>query len=472
MTHHAPPLPRSGLRAAAAPSVVMGFAIAVAMWTIGFYLRIPGAPTPAPLIATLLALTLLAGCVVAGRAAPRGGALVYGAGAGFVAGVINLLVLFSLVADADSPNSLHGAWPLVLSGWMAFCVVVGVVGGMIGARSVGERAPAHDRADWHARFAVVAAVAVFPLITIGGLVTSKQAGLAVPDWPNTYGSNMFLFPLSRMTGGIYYEHAHRLFGSLVGLTTLAFMVHALLADRRGRYRALVVGAFVLVVVQGVLGGLRVTGKPTLAQEGLEPNTALAVVHGVTGQAFFALMCVIAAMATRLWKSDAPAQRATIDGSPRLLTSLFLIVLFVQVILGAVTRHFADSPGYMHSLMTHLVNSLLVTAVAIGVGVRAPSAIQGVRALRFFGTGVMHGTLAQMVLGVATLFVVLAHRGSADAAESADPPLLRTIIATAHQTMGAVLLAFGALAWAWSRRLVLPRRSGTAADRTRPMPGGV
>ena len=69
---------------------------------------------------------------------------------------------------------------------------------------------------WPHRLAVLTTAATFLLILAGGVVTNTGTGMAVPDWPTTFGYNMFLYPLSRMTGGVYYEHAHRLFGSLVG----------------------------------------------------------------------------------------------------------------------------------------------------------------------------------------------------------------------------------------------------------------
>src|ERR1700691_3840439 len=68
-------------------------------------------------------------------------------------------------------------------------------------------------------FAVLTAVATFLLLGAGGLVTSHEAGMSVPDWPNSYGYNMFAFPISKWTGGIFYEHTHRLWASVVGLMT-------------------------------------------------------------------------------------------------------------------------------------------------------------------------------------------------------------------------------------------------------------
>src|SRR4029077_4018027 len=110
---------------------------------------------------------------------------------------------------------------------------------------------------WPHRLAVVLVCATFPLLFIGGLVTSKGAGLAVPDWPTTFGYNMFLYPWSKMVGNIFYEHSHRLVASFVGLLTLALAFLLWFRERRTWMRWLGVGALGLVMAQGILGGLRV-----------------------------------------------------------------------------------------------------------------------------------------------------------------------------------------------------------------------
>src|ERR1700722_9882961 len=85
-------------------------------------------------------------------------------------------------------------------------------------------------------YALFLTVATFPLIFIGGLVTSHGAGMAVPDWPNSYGYNMFLFPPSKWVGNIWYEHVHRLSASFIGLLSIGLCLWAWLGDRRPRVR--------------------------------------------------------------------------------------------------------------------------------------------------------------------------------------------------------------------------------------------
>src|SRR5437588_5766919 len=103
------------------------------------------------------------------------------------------------------------------------------------------------------RLALLTAAATFPLIFMGGLVTSHGAGLAVPDWPNSFGYNMFLFPPSRWVGGIFYEHTHRLMGTVVGMLSIALTVWAWRTELRRWVRWLVTGLLLAVCVQGTLG---------------------------------------------------------------------------------------------------------------------------------------------------------------------------------------------------------------------------
>src|SRR3954454_2749944 len=110
---------------------------------------------------------------------------------------------------------------------------------------------------WLHRIALATAMATFPLIFMGGLVTSHGAGMSVPDWPNSYGYNMFTFPPSKWIGGIFYEHTHRLMGTIVGMLSIALTIAAWRSESRRWVRWLCGSGLGAVIFQGVLGGLRV-----------------------------------------------------------------------------------------------------------------------------------------------------------------------------------------------------------------------
>src|SRR5499426_1090034 len=195
----------------------------------------------------------------------------------------------------------------------------------VGAGPVQSRA---DMSVWPHRLAVVLACATFPLLFIGGLVTSKGAGLAVPDWPTTFGYNMFLYPWSKMVGNIFYEHSHRLVASVVGLLTIALTVALWRSERRHWLRWLGVAALLLVILQGVIGGLRVV---------LLENT-LAIFHAAFAQAFFALTVSLTIFTSAEWSVE-PQDIPIADGG-RLgrLCAVTTGLIYVQAILGAVLRH--------------------------------------------------------------------------------------------------------------------------------------
>ncbi len=172
-------------------------------------------------------------------------------------------------------------------------------------------------------------MATLVLIGLGGLVTSHGVGMAVPDWPTTYGYNMFLFPISRWVGGIFYEHTHRLVASGVGLLTTILAVWLWLKEERRWLRWLGVLVFILVVLQGVLGGLRVT---------LHRNE-LGIVHGTLAQLFLVLVSAIALFTSRAWPRLAlvrlPAPK---PWSTRALFVISTTMILFQLVLGATMRH--------------------------------------------------------------------------------------------------------------------------------------
>jgi heme a synthase len=178
-------------------------------------------------------------------------------------------------------------------------------------------------------FAVFTAISTLFLICVGGLVTSHGAGMAVPDWPTTYGYNMFLFPISQWVGGIFYEHTHRLVASGVGFLTMILAAWLWLKEERRWLRWLGAIAFVAVCVQGVLGGLRVT---LFKQE-------LGIFHATLAQLFLLLVSLIALFLSARWQRRAATmERARFHPAFRPLLLFSTIAILVQLILGASMRH--------------------------------------------------------------------------------------------------------------------------------------
>jgi cytochrome c oxidase assembly protein subunit 15 len=179
------------------------------------------------------------------------------------------------------------------------------------------------------RFACFCAGSVLFLICLGGLVTSNEAGMSVPDWPTTYHQNMFLFPWHSWVGGIFWEHSHRLVASGVGVLVMILAVQLYFQERIWlRWMGIVVPVF--IALEGIVGGLRVV----LSED------QLGILHGCLAQLLFVAVSLIALFTSRWWIStDFPA--AGLGVIPRQWTGRALAVcalIFCQLMLGAVMRH--------------------------------------------------------------------------------------------------------------------------------------
>jgi heme A synthase len=426
-------------RLGAGDLLAISFGTSVVMWLIGYVSRLQPGLVPSWLVAALLLGVAVAGGFLAGWLTDRGAA--GGALAGLVTALVNLMVLGSLVGGGR-PNELRPSALWWLPGSLLAGAALGLLGGVLGA----SRSRAGDRpVNWSGAFAAVAAAATFLLVVAGGLVTSEQAGLAVVDWPNSYGYNIFLYPLGRMTGGIYYEHAHRLAGSLVGLTTLALAAHLQRADRRPWVRRLGWIAVAAVVVQGVLGGLRVTGHFTLAtsRDAVAPNVVLAVVHGTVAQLFLSLVVALAAFTSTTWLVAPAARGADRGGVDRALATLLAPVLIVQLVLGALQRHLAEL------LLLHIAFAAVVVVLTITAAVRARGRYPDLPVLPALGRVLVWLVSIQVTLGVLA-FAVIETR-----AAGAPLSAYGVVARTAHQANGALLLAAAVLLLVWNRRLLRP-----------------
>jgi cytochrome c oxidase assembly protein subunit 15 len=254
---------------------------------------------------------------------------------------------------------------------------------------------------WRHRLCVLTAGATLFLIFAGGMVTSTGSGLAVPDWPLSYG--MLMPP---MVGGIFYEHGHRMVATGVGCLTLCLAAWTGLRERRRGVRLLAYGALAAVIAQGVLGGLTVLF--------LLP-TPVSVGHACLAQAFFCLTLALAYATSREWLAPGPAAL----GARRVrVAALFATgTVFAQLVVGAVMRHQHaglaipdfplalgrlvppfDAPGVAVHFV-HRVGALLVLGALLGLwlAARGADARLGRSALAALGLALVQATLGALTV---------------------------------------------------------------------------
>jgi cytochrome c oxidase assembly protein subunit 15 len=180
---------------------------------------------------------------------------------------------------------------------------------------------------WLFRYSCLLVCATLLLVAAGGMVTSTSSGLSVPDWPTTYGQPMFSFPLSKMVGGIFYEHGHRLIASTVGMLTIGLVLFQWRVEPRRWARRLGLVALAAVILQGVLGGLTVL---------YFLPAPISIGHAGLAQLFFALTVSLALFASRGWREPAVAP---VD-NPRLRRQAIAMatLVYMQILIGATMRH--------------------------------------------------------------------------------------------------------------------------------------
>lgn len=441
-------------RSRAAAVVTIGFAAVVAMWVVWFLTRVPALTSMFPPAVGGPVILLVAFGVLLGELSrlPREDRIVVGIGAGFVAGLVDFLALGSQLTiptaeGAASPGTSGlkpDAWLIAVCFIAAMCVT-GLVAGF-GARSMGGFRERRTAGAWLPSFALVNAWAILPLLALGGLVTSAKAGFAVPDWPGTYGSNMFLYPIGLMTEPrVFLEHSHRLFGAMVGLTTLTGMVFALMAAPRMCLKVWAIVLFVLCCVQGVIGGVWTQEK----------YVWMVIVHGILAQVFFALTCAYAASLSEKWwrwRNDVSAHGAVRTPSTGIV--VLLCLLLVQLIMGTMTRHLG-SKG-VHALYTHATLSVVILILGLIVSTRMlklkPTPVHG-KGLWLAGHNVLMAIGLQFLLGWAALMVWMSTKDavapvSTELATAAQIKPWEVIVRTAHQANGALVLGSSAVMAVW------------------------
>ena len=290
---------------------------------------------------------------------------------------------------------------------------------------------------WLHHYNRLLAVASLALITAGGLVTSTGSGLAVPDWPNTYGYFMFSFPLSQMVGGVLYEHGHRLIASTVGLLTIGLAVWLSQVEPRRWIRRLGWVVLVAVVTQGLLGGITVLYF-------LPPPVSIG--HAGLAQVFFALVVSLAVFTSPGWRdhysrNGSGAGAIANDSILRRLAVVTPVAVYLQILVGATMRHtgaglaIPDFPLAFGGLVppvwdaaiathfTHRIGAVLLTCCVVAVAGHILAHHRSQRELVRPAVLLMTVVVAQFTLGAWT---VLSEKHVA--------------VNTAHVAVGALLFA--------------------------------
>ena len=303
------------------------------------------------------------------------------------------------------------------------------------------------------RYAVGVACATALLIFIGGLVTSTGSALAVPDWPLSFGT---LFP--RMTGGVLFEHGHRLYAAFVGLLLMGLAVWLWRVEPRRWVRGVGVAGAVAVVLQGVLGGLTVL---------LRLPVAVAMSHAGLAQLLFCLSVTLAVVTGRAW-IEAPASVPERGGpSLRSLATATAAVVYVQVLLGALVRHTgaglaipdfplsfgrlwpAAASGLVAFQMAHRVGAVAVTGMVLwtaGATLRRHAGIAPLRRLALLQLLLL---AFQLYLGASVIWMRRA-----------------VVPTTTHVLVGALVLVTTLVLALRAGRLLAPRVAAGKAEPAR------
>lgn len=322
-----------------------------------------------------------------------------------------------------------------------------------GTRSV----PVTPETTWRRRFSILTVFFTALLISWGGFVTSINAGMAVPDWPSTFGSyDPFKTGLPGwwMQTPVLAEHGHRLLGALVGACTLILAGWTWMKDPRSWMRGLGLAALMLVIVQGTLGGLRVT----------ENSIALAAFHASTAQIFFSMLVAMTLFTTTGWlrAADRPASDAP-TASLRRLTLVTTAALYGQIVLGALLRQFGHGIDQTFALI-HITGAFVVTGLIFAAFVYIQKHFDAHPSLKRGGWAMLGLLGVQFALGLFAYLVLINEMSQAIRSG------LQIGLTVSHVIVGGLLMA--STVWttllAWRAPAPAAEPSGDSAARE-PIP---
>lgn len=262
-----------------------------------------------------------------------------------------------------------------------------------------------------------------------------DAGLAVPDWPSSFGSfDPFATGYSDPENPdarwwhvppVLAEHGHRLLGALVGLWVVGLTLWTWMADGRRWMRYLALGTLGLVILQGVMGGLRVVWQ----------SLDLAVVHAMGAQLFFSTVAALTLYTSGLWQVHAVSS-VTPYRRIRTLAVATAIAIYVQILLGALLRH----PGAgvnITFILVHVTGSIIALSLILATCAHIRSHFSANVLLRRGGWTMLACVIAQMILGMFALVVILYDAGQVDRS------LAQVVFASSHLVVGTLLMGTSA-----------------------------
>ncbi len=289
---------------------------------------------------------------------------------------------------------------------------------------------------WLHRYAVLLVVSTLFLVMAGASVTSNDAGLSVPDWPLSYGKVM-----PPMTGGIFYEHGHRMVATAVGLMTIVLAAWLWRSDERRWMKWLGLAALGGVIVQGVLGGMTVIF--------LLPRP-VSIAHACLAQLFFSTTVAIALFTSPGWRRGAQVVEDAGTPSLRALAVCVPLALLCQLALGAAYRH------RLTGLIPHVVGALVVAGIVLIVAMFVLAQFGSHRALKKPAQALAGVTLVQVFLGIAAYMSRISY------VETARPEPVMVLFTVLHVAVGAMTLASGVVLAIQVLRHVSRAEVGSAA----------
>jgi len=264
------------------------------------------------------------------------------------------------------------------------------------------------------RWSVLLAFCTLLLVVAGGLVTSRDAGLSVPDWPLSYGKLM-----PQMEGGIFYDHGHRMIATTVGLFTIVSLIWIWRVETRRWMKRLAVAALLAVIAQGVLGGLTVL---------LLLPWWISSSHASLAQLFFSTTVAMALFTSDWWRRQPDRMPESAASPVRGLSLLAPVCVLCQLALGAAARHKAIGSIY------HICGSPVVTGVVLWISLRILLHYAKNRELRLGALVLLSITFCQVFLGIAAYMSRIAY------ADSVQPMPLMVTFTVIHVAVGALTLA--------------------------------